>query len=220
MKKVFFIAISMLMAFNLLNAADEKAVSTEKIKSIKITTIDGKQLEIIGTEEGFQIPQYKGKIVFAEFWGTHCPPCLMSIPHYIKLQEKYKDDLAILAIEVQNKPKDGLKEFVKAKGINYDIASYKDGYDFVGYITQRAGWSGSIPFLLILDQAGKVQIVQPGMIPVEQLEKVIQEMIKAYKSPKSAQNNASKTITPNAEATKPAKVVKPDTAKTEANSTK
>ena len=170
MKRILTIAISMMIAFTTINA-DQEAV-----ESIKFKTINGKQIEIIGTEKGFNIPQYKGKVVFVEFWGTHCPPCLISIPHYIELQEKYKDNLAILAVEVQNKPLEGLKEFAKVKGMNYDVVSYKDGLTFVEYISQRAGWSGSIPFLVILDTKGEVQIVQPGLIPVDQLEKVIKEM--------------------------------------------
>ncbi len=170
MKKILTIAITMMIALSTLNAAQEA------VDSIKFKTITGKQIEVIGTDKGFSIPQYKGKVVFVEFWGTHCPPCLISIPHYIELQSKYKDKLAILAIEVQNKPLEGLKEFVKVKGMNYDVVSYKDGLTFVEYISQRAAWSGSIPFLVILDTKGEVQIIQPGLIPVEQLESVIQEM--------------------------------------------
>lgn len=170
MKKILTIAISMMIAFTTINAAQEA------VESLKFKTITGKEIEIIGTEKGFNIPQYKDKVVFVEFWGTHCPPCLRSIPHYIDLQKKYKDNLAILAVEVQNKPLEGLKEFAKVKGMNYDVVSYKDGLTFVEYISQRAGWSGSIPFLVILDTKGQVQIVQPGLIPEEQLENVIKEM--------------------------------------------
>ena len=157
-------------------------VATAADNTITLKTIKDKKIHIIGTEKGFNIPQYKGKIMFIEFWGTHCPPCLISIPHYIELQKKYKNELAILAVEVQATPKDKLKAFAKAKGINYDVVGYKDGYTFVEYITQRADWTGSIPLLLILDHEGAVQIVQPGLIPRENLEKVIQDMIARKKN--------------------------------------
>jgi len=173
-------------------------VSTAADNTIPLKTIEGKTIHIVGTDKGFSIPEYKGKIMFVEFWGTHCPPCIISIPHYIELQKKYKDDLAMLAVEVQSTPKDKLKAFVKAKGINYDIVEYRDGYTFVEYITQRAGWKGSIPLLLILDQDGVVQIVQPGLIPQANLEKVIQDMIAKKKASvkageKKAESNNTKT---------------------------
>ena len=173
MKKILISLMALMMATtSILSAADD---------SMQVQTIEDKTIHIKGTENGFTIPEYKGKIVFAEFWGTHCPPCLMSIPHYVELQAKYKDDLAILGVEVQGTKKDTLKTFVKNKGINYDVVSYADGIEFVEYVTQRAGWTGAIPFTVILDPKGDVQIVQAGMIAQEQLEKVIEDLIASNK---------------------------------------
>jgi len=184
MKKLYVLLTMLLLTMGSIQAADN---------TITLATLTGKKIHIVGTEKGFTIPEYKGKIMFVEFWGTHCPPCLMSIPHYIELQEKYKDQMAMLAVEVQNTPKEKLKAFAQAKGMNYDVVTYRDGYSFVEYITQRAGWTGSIPLLLILDQEGVVQIVQPGLIPQENLEKVIQGMIAKHQaSPKESKTTAAK----------------------------
>ncbi len=169
MKKLFYFLTILLISTGIAQAASDNTIT--------LKTINDKTIHIVGTEKGFTIPEYKGKILFVEFWGTHCPPCLMSIPHYIELTKKYKNEMSMLAVEVQATPKEKLKAFAKAKGMNYDIVDYKSGYTFVEYITQRAGWTGSIPLLLILDQEGVVQIVQPGLIPQENLEKVIQDMI-------------------------------------------
>jgi len=169
MKKLLLFLAALLITSGIMHAAADDTIT--------LKTINDKTIHIVGTEKGFTIPEYKGKILFVEFWGTHCPPCLMSIPHYIELTKKYKDQMSMLAIEVQSTSKEKLKAFAKAKGMNYDVVDYKSGYSFVEYITQRAGWTGSIPLLLILDQEGVVQIVQPGLIPQENLEKVIQDMI-------------------------------------------
>jgi len=173
--------------------------------TLALKTIQGKTLHVIGNQKGFTIPEYQGKIMFVEFWGTHCPPCLMSIPHYIELQEKYKDDLAMLAVEVQATPLESLKAFVKAKGINYDIVSHREGYRFIDYITRSAGWQGRIPLLLILDQEGVVQIVQPGFIRQKDLELVIQDLIrKRQQQPHSkTENNQSKPRTESPAASQP-----------------
>jgi len=184
-KKRLFAAIAGLLIFSSLQA--------ENNNTLTLTTLQNKTIHIVGTDKGFTIPEYKGKIMLVEFWGTHCPPCLMSIPHYIELQKKYRDNMAMLAIEVQGTPKEKLKDFIAAKGINYDIVEYRDGYSFVEYITQRAGWKGSIPLLLILDQEGVVQIVQPGFISKENLEVVIQRMLsEGKKNPLTSESNISK----------------------------
>ncbi len=165
----------------------------EKTDRFDIQTINGKTLQIVSTENGLKIPQHKGKILFLEFWGTHCPPCLMSIPHYIDLQKKYKKDLAIVAVEVQATPKNKLIEFVRSKGINYDVVSYMDGAILTEYIAQIANWKGSIPLLVIVDQAGEVQIVQPGMIAQEALEQVIEELISKKAKTPAAKEDTNRT---------------------------
>jgi len=194
MKHLLGFIASLLVTSSLLSAAQDQN------NTITLTTLKGKTIHITGTDKGFTIPEYKGQIMFVEFWGTHCPPCLMSIPHYIELTKKYKGKMSILAVEVQATPKEQLKSFIQTKGINYDIVDYKTGYRFVEYITQRAGWKGSIPLLLILDKEGSVQIVQPGLIPQEQLEKVIEEMLNKDKKPASTQavtKNNTKTTQEN-----------------------
>lgn len=184
MKKLRALLISAILAVTVSHAGENNNTLTLK-------TLNDKTIHIVGSDKGFTIPEYKGKILFVEFWGTHCPPCLMSIPHYIELTKKYKDQMAMLAVEVQATPKEQLKAFVQAKGINYDIVDYRSGYAFVEYITQRADWKGSIPLLLILDQQGAVQIIQPGLVPQENLEKAIQEIIAKAKKPAAQKTTAT-----------------------------
>lgn len=151
------------------NAKDDK---------MSITTVDGKTLTIIGTESGLNVEEHKGKIIFLEFFGHRCPPCIRSIPHYKKLQAKYKDKLAIIAVEVQGLSDKELKAFVAKKGINYPTISHEKAGNLVPYIAKRAQWEGAIPFLVVLDQDGGVQLVQAGMLPETTLEKLIEKLSK------------------------------------------
>ncbi len=167
MKKILIALLTLALAGSLAQAADNDYV--------KLTTLNGKTIHIKGTDNGLEIPEYKGKVVFLEFWGTHCPPCLASIPHYVDMIKKYKGKLAMLGIEVQNTPKIRLKAFADEKKINYDVVAYQDAGYFVDYIAKRAGWKGSIPFLLILDPKGNVITMQVGMLPQNVLEKVVND---------------------------------------------
>jgi len=145
--------------------------------TMPLTTIKGKTIHIAGTANGLDIKEYKGKVVFLEFWGTHCPPCLASIPHYVDMVKQYKGKLAMLGIEVQDTPKDRLKQFATAKEINYDVVAYRDAGYFTSYIAQRAGWKGQIPFLMILDTQGNVVTMQVGMLPHDVLKKVVDDLL-------------------------------------------
>jgi thiol-disulfide isomerase/thioredoxin len=169
MKKIMVLALLLVSFLTFAQAAEDK---------LTLTTIDGKTLHMTGTTTGLIFDEYKGKIVFLEFFGHRCPPCLRSISHYKKLQSKYKDKLAIIAIEVQGMDEAQLKDFVKEKGINYVTVTQGKSGDIVPYISTRAQWQGSIPFLVILDKKGDVQLVQAGMLPEEALEDVIEKLSK------------------------------------------
>jgi len=169
MKKI---AIALLFVASLLTA------SHAAVDKMTMTTTDGRTLHMTGTETGLVFEEFKGKIVFLEFFGHRCPPCLASIDHYKKLQSKYKDKLVIIAVEVQGFDDAQLKSFVKEKGINYITIPQEKSGQLVPYISARAQWQGGIPFLLILDQKGDVQVAQAGMLPESALEGVIKKLSK------------------------------------------
>jgi len=105
MRKIIASLLLTLFVATAAQAADE---------TFNIQTIDGKMLRFKGIPEGVVTEPYQGKIVFIEFWGTWCGPCLLSIPHHVKLQEKYKDQLRIIAFETTpNVTREQLKEYVK-----------------------------------------------------------------------------------------------------------
>ena len=159
--------------------------------TFKLKTIDGKTLAVEGTKNGLKFKDFKNKIVLLEFWGTHCPPCLFSIPHYIDLTKKYKDKIAMVAIEVQMTPKEQLQEFVKAKGINYNVLAQRENMDFVRYVATRAQWRGAIPYLLIFGKNGEVATIQRGMVSEEYIQNVIKQLDKPQATTAQKESNTT-----------------------------
>lgn len=141
-----------------------------------MTDVNGVKYEVAGTQEGFKVKGLEGKVIFLEFFGHRCPPCLKSIPHLIKFQEKYKDKLAIIAIEVQGYSDKQLAKFAKNKGMNYTVIADENSGGFTDYIAQRAEWQGSIPFLVALDAKGAVQYVQAGRVPDAAMEELFKQL--------------------------------------------
>jgi len=176
MKKLL---LSVLLLFSFANTL--QADKSNKKSSLELTDINGKTYTVIGTQEGLKISGMEGKVVFLEFFGYACPPCLVSIPHLIDLQNRHKDKLQIISIEVQGYSNKQLKDFAKSKGINYIVIPGEKEHLFVSYIAQRAQWEGSVPFLLALDGNGDVQFFQVGMLPKESLEELFQQLSKKKK---------------------------------------
>lgn len=105
------------------------------------------------------LSDYKGKVVFIDFWATWCPPCRMSIPYVEMLYEKYKDNenFVILGINAQE-DKDTILKFLKKQKMSYPILlgdrKVLSGYRIV-----------SIPKFVIIDKKGNVYSEYSGFAP-------------------------------------------------------
>ncbi len=66
-------------------------------------------------------PDLNGRVYVLEFWATWCPPCAQSIPHMIKLSNKYKNKaVPFIAISV-DRSSEPVKKMVQDKSINYYV---------------------------------------------------------------------------------------------------
>jgi len=166
----------LLLALTTLVSANKKPLA-----KMTMTDITGKTYEVTGTQQGLDIKGLEGKVIFLEFFGHNCPPCLASIPHLVDLQKKYPNKLAVVSIEVQGYNNATLKSFAKEKGMNYIVVAEEKAPELVNYIQQRAQWRGSIPFLVAMDTKGDVQFVQAGMLPESSLEELISKLSKPTK---------------------------------------
>lgn len=174
MKKLFTLALLLVSLLSYTHAAQEE----KPLAQMTMTDIEGKTYNVTGTEQGLIIEGLEGKVVFLEFFGHKCPPCLASIPHLIDLQKKHGEKLAIVSIEVQGFNNEEVKAFAKEHKINYIAVSEEKASELVYYIQQRAQWRGSIPFMVALDTKGDVQFVQAGMLPEESLEELFSQLSK------------------------------------------
>jgi peroxiredoxin len=119
------------------------------------------------------LAEFRGKVVIVDFWATWCPPCRRAMPHFQELSVTYKDDLAVVAVSVDQEPGKVVPPFVKANGLTFDIT-----VDPRGVETAQA-WGGvqSIPTTYLVDRQGKVVKMWVGLNPKEAYEAEIQKAI-------------------------------------------
>ena len=64
---------------------------------------------------------WHGKVTLVNYWATWCGPCREEIPHLIRLQEHYPDQLQVIGISADQGDPAKVKEFAREMGINYPI---------------------------------------------------------------------------------------------------
>lgn len=96
------------------------------------------------------LEDFKGKVVFVDFWATWCPPCRASIPAVEALYEKYKDndDVCFIGINL-SEDKETVSKFVKREGIQY-LVLLSNNKVITDYKIR------SIPAFFIIDKEGNI----------------------------------------------------------------
>lgn len=96
------------------------------------------------------LKDYRGKIVFLNFWASWCSPCRAEMPGMDRLYREFKDKgLEMLAVNVKDKRDDALR-FMKELKISYPVAMDPEGE--VGLL--YGAWG--MPTTYLIDRKGQV----------------------------------------------------------------
>jgi thiol-disulfide isomerase/thioredoxin len=120
----------------------------EAAPEFKLDGIDGKALSLAGS---------RGKVILLNFWATWCGPCRAEIPDLIALQQKYKDQLQIIGLTVDEDDAAVVKQAVKEAGINYPVAMSPPE------VRMQYGGIAALPTSFVLDAQGRVVQKHEGL---------------------------------------------------------
>ena len=181
--KILFTAILTLLLLSGCESNEDKKRETEtntkksadkQNKGIVLTDTSGKDIQVKKLENGFIFEGYENKIVILNFFATWCPPCKAEIPHLNNLQEKYKNDLKIISILLEeNKSNEAIISFMNDNNIEFTITNSPDNYK----LAKAVGGVKSIPFILIYDKNGNYSQHYRGAIPEEMIEVDIKKVL-------------------------------------------
>ena len=123
--------------------------------------------------ESVQISDYKGKLIYLDFWASWCGPCRKSFPVLNELHNTYQSlGFEVVAINVDENLDDALK-FLKKHPVDYTIL-----LDSKARSPEEFGVPG-MPTAFIIDPEGNVIHRHVGFRngDAEKIEKLINELL-------------------------------------------
>ena len=160
------------------NDKSNGTASSNKPEENKTPAIDFELKDQYGKTH--KLSDYKGKVVFLNFWATWCPPCKMEMPDIQKIYEKYekqgeKSEVVVLSVAAPNtqdeKDIDGIKAFLEENGYTYPVLMDDGGYTFGAYRIS------SLPTTFMIDKEGNVFGYVQGGLTQEAMESIIEQTI-------------------------------------------
>lgn len=111
------------------------------------------------TSKMVSLSDFRGKVVLLDFWATWCPPCRMSMPVLVRLDQKFKDKgFVIIGINLDEN-KEAVVPFMKKTKVEYSVLYGSDAN-----INEDYNISG-IPAFFLLDGTGKLVKQYAGFYP-------------------------------------------------------
>lgn len=105
------------------------------------------------------LADFKGKVVFIDFWATWCPPCRISLPAVERLYNDYRGKpVQVLGLSLDDDPASVMR-FLKKKEIPYPVLFAAESGTASEY-----GVSG-IPHFALVDSQGRLVNDWSGYAP-------------------------------------------------------
>ena len=135
----------------------------EKAADFTLKTIDGEEVSL---------SDFEGKVVLLDFWATWCPPCRRGVPDLVEIQKKYKDELVIIGISLDNQSTVAdIEPFIEEYGINYPVVLGNQ------QVVNDYGNIQAIPTSFIIDQSGNIKQTHVGLVPKSTLVSDIEDLL-------------------------------------------
>jgi peroxiredoxin len=106
-------------------------------------------------------PDMKGKVVFVDFWGIFCGPCIAELPEVQALTNVFaKDNFLLIGMHESSAEVAEVAEFARKQSMTYQLAIDRPAGDSLGFgATFKAYGVRAIPSCVVIDQEGRIAYV-------------------------------------------------------------
>lgn len=120
------------------------------------------------------LSDFKGHVIFLNFWATWCPPCRAEIPALKKIYEKYRErGFTIIGVALDDPEK--VKNFSVREKINYPVV-YGDTK-----VEKDYGGIFAIPTTFVIDKNGFIVQKIVGARTEKEFEEVVKSLLGSKK---------------------------------------
>ena len=127
-----------------------------------------------------QISDFRGKVVLLNFWATACGGCVLEIPSFIELQQKYGNsgftavgisaDIPYESLKTADEAWQKVRPFIAAHKVNYPILMGDDAvitaYGFRYY-----------PATYLIDKSGHIAVIYGGVVSKDNVAANISKLL-------------------------------------------
>ena len=144
-----------------------------------LTSTENKQYTVKKEADGFVLQDAKAKVIIFDIFATWCPPCQASATHLTSLQEKYKDDLVVIGVTIEDGiSNDALKEFKKQYNAQYIIVNSLENRRLVNEVATALEVSERFPIpIMAMYKDGKLINHYIGEVQEEFVESDIKQAL-------------------------------------------
>ncbi|MBT3449020.1 MAG: TlpA family protein disulfide reductase [Bacteroidetes Order II. Incertae sedis bacterium] len=115
--------------------------------NLKLTTLEG---------EPALLSDYRGKVIFLNFWATWCPPCLAEMPFIQSLYEDVASEDIVFVMVSTDEEVETAQRFIEAKGYTLPI------YRLAGRVPAQYDVR-TLPTTYVISPSGNMATVHVGM---------------------------------------------------------
>ena len=156
-KSIFLALLSVAVLFQACGDKTEEANEMIASNEFVLTSTDNTQLTVKKELDGFVLENAKGKVVIFDIFATWCPPCKASATHLTSLQNKFKDDLVIIGLTIEEGIANAkLLEFKKEYNAQYTIVNSDQNRKLINEIANALDLGERFPIpIMALYKDGK-----------------------------------------------------------------
>jgi thiol-disulfide isomerase/thioredoxin len=139
--------------------------------------------EVIEFEVLQQRYQQEGDTTYVvNFWATWCRPCVKELPHFEKIQDKYKNQhvkVILVSLDFKSNLEDQVIPFLKENEITTEVVllPQKGANEWINQVSPD--WSGAIPATLFINNQKDIRKFHEKAFTFKELETIVKQILQS-----------------------------------------